>query len=110
MEAASSAMKWPYEKFVRAHCLFVTHYSADRWSVYCSKDGTRFGDTFAHGCGETREAAFTEARIKVTRHLAWLETLNMLISEVDNSELPSKNVLGIMLRKKYQKLGRGIVL
>ena len=99
------------EKFVRAHCMFVSTYFANpQKALFCSVSAEPFSRALISGEGLTEDDAWNDAEKKVAKHLAYLETLASTISEVNNSSLPSKEFLGGMLMKKYRKLSRGIRL
>jgi hypothetical protein len=99
------------EKFVRAHCLFITTYFLNTMkSIYCSRSLKASSGVFASGNDETVEGAWEETEESVRRHLAKLETLGGLIEEVHFSTLPSKLLLDAMLRKKFDKARRGAKL
>jgi hypothetical protein len=97
------------EKFVRAHCLFInTYFATSQKSVYCSDSIDMENDLIACGRGDTKEKAWEQAEDAVRQRLARLETLNGFIGEVDNSSIPSKEMIGAMLREEFEKLGKGV--
>ena len=97
------------EKFVRAHCLFINTYSMDQGkSVYCSDSLEMDNELIASGRADTEDKAWELAEEAVRQRLARLETLGGFISEVDNSSLPSKDMIGAMLRQEFEKLGKGV--